>query len=125
MLLTTPYVLGIDQSPHRNQLRQVAVPAQAIEGTLVRFTRDRVAGWLFQPAVGDESVLIIPTKKKLNRVPDIYSRVLLATVDNVTAPSLDLSATATWLRHPQLGLAATHEQIRDSWVGAFAFTKED
>ena len=125
MLLTTPYVLGVDQSPHRNQLRQIAVPVQAVEGTLVTFTRDRVTGWLFQPAVGNESVLIIPTKKKLDRVPDTYSRVLLATVDNAAGPSLDLSPTATWLRHPQLGIAASHEQVRDSWVGAFAFTRED
>lgn len=43
MLLTTPYVLGIDESPQRNQLRQIAVPVQAIEGTLVTFTRDRVS----------------------------------------------------------------------------------
>ena len=125
MLLTTPYVLGIDESPHRNQRRQLAVPVQAVEGTLVTFTRNRVTGWLFQPTVGDECVLIIPTKKRLDRVPDTYPRVLLATVDNAGAPNLDLSPTATWLRHPQLGIAASHKQVRDSWIGAFAFAKED
>src|SRR5687768_6874988 len=104
MLLTTPYVLGIDESPHRNQLRQIAVPVQAVEGTLVTFTRNRVTGWLFQPTVGDERVLIIPTRKKLDGVPDTYPRVLLATVDNAGAPNLDLSVAATWLRHPQLGI---------------------
>jgi hypothetical protein len=66
-------------------LRQIAVPVQTAEGNLVTFTRDRVTGWLFQPTVGDESILIIPTKKKLDRVPDTYPRVLLATVDNAAA----------------------------------------
>ena len=85
MLLTTPYVLGIDQSPHRNQLRQIAVPVQAVEGTLVTFTRDRVTGWLFQPTVGHEPVLIIPTKKKLDRVPDTRQKQRMRRTESASA----------------------------------------
>ena len=124
MFLTSPYILGVDLSPQHNQLRQIAVPAVTSEGTLVTFTRDRVTGWLFQPAEGDQTVLIVPSRKKLDRIPDTYPRVLLSTIDNVAAPSVNLSS-AVWLRHPRLGMAAAHQQVLDSWDSAFSFTRED
>jgi superfamily II DNA or RNA helicase len=129
MHLKLPYVLGIDDSPAKNTLRQIAVPAVKSEGTLVPLTTDKLKGWLFQPAVGTEGILIVPPKTPIAKVPGHYERVIAVTVVNVGTDLADATA-GTWLRHPQLGKAvagdpANHTKVLDSWKGAFSYVVED
>ena len=98
MLLTIPQVMGVDESLDGNLLRRIAAPSREIRGQFSRFHRDRLNGWLFQPADDDERVLIVPPKTQLGRVPDSYERVLMARVGALT-DRLDLTA-AVWVRHP-------------------------
>ena len=41
MFLTIPDVLGVDESPDKNLLRQIAVRGGTLDGTLSTFTRVR------------------------------------------------------------------------------------
>ena len=82
MYLKTPYVLGVDHSPAGNQLQQIANPGARIEGALAPFTGGKVQGWLFQAANGGETILIVPPKTKLAKVPDHHLRVMAAGVSD-------------------------------------------
>jgi superfamily II DNA or RNA helicase len=124
VFLTIPHVLGIDESPGDNLLRQISVRGRAVAGTLSNFTRDRLRGWLFQPPDASDHILIVPPKTKMERVPDTYTRVLGAAIDDIAAQSADLAAGA-WLRHPQLGNGAAYQHVLDSWRGAFSYAEED
>ena len=125
MLLSTPPVFGIDESPLRNSLRQIASPAATAEGTLSSFTGGRVRGWLFQPtADGQGEILVVPQQVKLARIPTAYAKVIRAEVDDVAAHHVDIKE-ATWLRHPKLGVPSTHQTVLDSWSDAFSFVRED
>jgi len=123
MFLTIPYVLGVDESPAKNLLRQIAARGGTFEGTLSKFTRDHLRGWLFQLPDPGDSILIVPPKTKLERIPATYTQVLGVEIADV-AGRVDLSA-ADWLRHPQLGTGTAHQVVLDSWRGAFAYVEED
>ena len=124
MLLITPYVLGMNDSPQGNLLRQIAERGGTHEGTLSTFSRDRLRGWLFQPADGASAILIVPAKTKVSGIPSSYTKVLRADVADATALQLDL-ASAEWLRHPRIGSASAHDVVLDSWRGAFTYAHED
>ena len=124
MFLTIPSVLGVDDSPAKNLVQQITAPRRRIEGTLSPFTRDRLRGWLFQPADATEEVLIVPPKTKPNRIPATYRKVFAAEIPDVGVPEIELAA-AMWLRHPQLGTDAEHQAVIDSWRGAFTYVEED
>src|SRR5438094_6873398 len=100
MFLKSPYVLAVDDSPANNLLRQIAVPSTTIEGALTPFTANKVQGWLFQPAVGAATILVVPLKTKLANVPTNHARVIAAGVAGAAAPLIDVT-DGTWLRHPE------------------------
>ena len=123
MYVTFPYVLGVHESPGGNLLRQVVGGRETVEGTVARFTRDRIRGWLFQPETGND-VLIVRRNTRLEAVPQAYTRVLVGEVANVEAQQVDLSE-GEWLRHERLGLPAPREAVLDSWRGALRYIQED
>lgn len=123
MFLMIPYVLGVDDSPDKNSIRQIAARGGTFEGTLSTFRRDRLRGWLFQPTDAEDSILIVPPSTKLDRIPATYTRVLGARLAGISE-CVDLLA-AEWLRHPQLGEYVGHDVVRDSWLGAFSYVEED
>jgi hypothetical protein len=114
MLLTTPYVLGIDDSPGKNLLRQVAARRETLEGTLSNFTGARARGWLFHPADGNDDILIVRPKTKLTSIAATYTRVLGAEVEDLAGPRIELG-TGTWLGHPLLGAGSPYQVVLDSW----------
>ncbi len=124
MFLTIPSVLGVDDSPAKNLVQQITAARRRVEGTLSPFTRDRLRGWLFQPADATEEVLVVPPKTKPNRIPATYRKVFAAEIPDVGVPEIELAA-AMWLRHPQLGTGAGHQAVIDSWRGAFTYVEED
>ena len=123
MRVTLPYVLGVQESPGKNLLRQVVAGGDTVEGALARFTRDRVRGWLFQPQTG-ANVLIVRPKTKLDGVPPAYTRVLRGEVADVEVEQRDLSK-AEWLRHERLGVRVPREVVLDSWQNALHYIEED
>jgi hypothetical protein len=128
MLITFPAVYGIDYSIRGNPVRQIAVERSQRDGILAPFRRGKLSGFVFQPGVPDEEVLIVPPDAK--RLPDSHQRILRATV-NANAQTLDL-CDGTWLRHPlrhvEEGQVDHERQISeclDSWIGAFSYVQED
>src|SRR5688572_4976053 len=130
MHLTTPSVLAVDESPAKNLLQQIAVPSAKLDGTLAPFTAHKVQGWLFQPAAGAETILVVPPQTKLPRLPNNHTRVIGADVADGAAALVDVTA-GRWLRHPLLGDGQArnegqeHQKVLDSWKGAFSYVVED
>jgi hypothetical protein len=130
MLLTTPYVLAVNATPSGNFVRQIAAAGEAREGALIAFKRDKVSGWLFQPAYGADAILMVPPKTNLEKIPNNYSRIIGATIADSAAPHVNLTG-APWLRHPALGdgqardEAQEHQRVLDSWKGTFSYVEED
>jgi hypothetical protein len=128
MQLKTPYVLAVDESPSKNLLKQIAASTEKLDGTLVPFTADKVQGWLFRPGVGAETILVVPPKTKVAKVPNNHARVIAAHIADAAAAFVDLT-DGTWLRHPQLGdggarnEAQEHQKVLDSWNGVDARRK--
>ena len=107
MFITFPDILAVDEERAGNRIRRIREPSPRLEGALATFTRGRVHGVLFRPAVGDE-VLILPNGRQ---IPDGYARVLQAVVETPSDP-LDLS-DATWLRNPLIGHAEAIDYGRE------------
>jgi hypothetical protein len=130
MYLKTPYVLAVNDSPAKNLLQQVAPSSAKRDGTLTPFTAAKVEGWLFQPAAGAETILVVPPKTKLAKVPNNHARVIAADIAEGAAAFVDVT-DGNWLRHPQLGNgqarneAHEHKKVLDSWNGAFSYVVED
>ncbi len=125
MILKIPAVLSVDESIENNPVWQIAEPAIQSDGRLATFTRGRLEGFIFQPNLGEE-VLIISK----NKPPDGHPRVIRGTI-NPQAAIVDLS-DGMWLRHPLLDrqerLAEREEaidQVLRSWDGAFSYIQED
>lgn len=130
MYLKTPFVLAVDIAPAKNLLRQIAAPIENVEGRLIPFRSERFQGWLFKPSAGADTILVVPPKMKLERVPLGYPRVIRAAVVDVAAAHVDLTG-GTWLRHPQLPNSRArdeeheHQRVLDSWTGNFAYVQEN
>jgi superfamily II DNA or RNA helicase len=124
MLLTVPEVLGVDEAPNQNTLRQIAARRETLEGSLSTFTSGRLHGWLFQPGGGGAEILIVPVNVKVATIPASHGRVLRANIPSVDAESVDLRA-GQWARHPRLGAATAYQTVLDSWRGAFSYIPED
>ena len=130
MHLKTPYVLALDASPARNLVQQIATPSAKLDGTLTPFTADKVQAWLFQRTGGAETILVVPPKTKLAKVPNNHARVIAADIADGGALLVDVTG-GTWLRHPQLGdgharnEAQEQKKVLDSWKGAFSYIVED
>jgi len=128
MVITFPAVYGIDYSIKGNPVRQIAVGRSQRDGVLAPFSRGKLKGFVFQPNVADQEVLIVSHEAR--RLPDGHQRVLRATV-NPDARALDLS-DGTWLRHPLRHVVegqVDHElqiaECLESWIGAFSYVQED
>jgi hypothetical protein len=101
MRLILPAVFSVDEMRAANRIRQIAEPATPVEGTVARFARDRIEGFLFTAATDGIETLIIPKTKNL---PASISRSVVGDMDP-DAPSVDL-AEGKWLTHPILTAAA-------------------
>jgi superfamily II DNA or RNA helicase len=128
MLITFPDVYSIDYSIKGNPVRQIAIGKRQRDGVLAPFTRGRIRGFVFQPGLVDDEVLIVPPETK--RLPDSHQRILRASVD-LNAQPLDLT-NGTWLRHPLRYVEeekVDHErqiaECLESWIGAFSYVQED
>jgi hypothetical protein len=64
MFITFPALYGIDYSIKGNPVRQIAVDKSQRDGVLAPFTRGRLGGFVFQPGLVDEEVLIVPPEAK-------------------------------------------------------------
>ena len=130
MHLKTPWILAVDDSPKKNLLRQVAAPSLQRLGTLTPFKTEKIQGWLFKPAIGAESILIVPQRTKVTKVPQNHLRVIAADVPDGAADFVDVTA-GTWIRHPRLGKdqprdeAQEHTKVLQSWKDAFSYVAED
>jgi len=128
MNLTLPGVFAVDETRLNNRIRQMADPATTVEGTVARFARDRIEGFLFTAASDGVETLILAKARQLGAS---ITRSVLGEID-ANAASVDLSE-GKWLRHPILTATAgrpvdyaTHlEEIRKSWAGAFSYVPED
>src|SRR4030042_6432418 len=127
MIIPFPNVLLIDESRAKNPLRQVGELGLPREGARATFTHRRLEGFIFQPAVGSEEILIIP---KSRQIPEGHVRIIQATID-AAAGAADLS-DGFWLRHPLLngcpGVTDRETEIQkvlESWAGAFSYVQED
>jgi superfamily II DNA or RNA helicase len=130
MQLKTPLVLTVDETPKKNLLRQVAVPAAVRDGKLSRFTEGAIRGWLFAPDQGTETILILEPGASIAGVPTKHKRVIAADVASGGTRAQDLSA-GKWLRHPAMGTgngrkeAEAHARVLSSWEGAFSYVVAD
>ena len=124
MRLILPAVFSVDEMRAANRIRHIAEPATPVDGTVARFARDRIEGFLFSAATDGVETLIIPKSKNL---PASISRSVVGDVDP-DAPSVDLSE-GRWLRHPILTAAAGRPfdyaenigNIRTSWAAVFSY----
>src|SRR5665213_2276958 len=92
MKLILPAVFSVDEIRADNRIRHIAEPATAVEGTVARFARDRIEGFLFTAAADGVATLVIPKSKNL---PASISRSVVGDMDP-DAPSVDLS-DGKWL----------------------------
>ena len=128
MRLIFPAVFSVDEMRAANRIRHIAEAATPVEGTVARFARDRIEGFLFTAAADGIETLIVPKSKSL---PASISRSVVGDMDP-DAPSVDLSE-GKWLRHPILTAAAGRPfdyaenlgNIRTSWAAAFSYVQED
>ena len=63
MKLILPAVFSVDEIRADNRIRHIAEPATPVEGTVARFVRDRIEGFLFT-AAADGSNARYPKIKK-------------------------------------------------------------
>lgn len=127
MRLKVPAVFAIDETHAKTRIRLIAESATTSEGTVARFARDRIEGFLFTDADGADT-LIIPKQKNL---PASLTRCVIGEI-NPRAANVDLSG-ARWLRHPILSATAGRpfnyaqnlDAIRASWAEAFFYLRED
>lgn len=130
MHLKTPWVLAVDDSVKRNAIRQVAANTVSRTGTLTKISTEGVHGWLFKPSAGGETILIVPPKTRIAKVPHDYVRIVVANVADAGADVIDLTGGA-WLRHPQMAgdqlrsEPQLHAKVLESWKGAFSYVVED
>ena len=68
MVITFPAVYGIDYSIKGNPVRQIAVGRSQRDGVLAPFSRGKLKGFVFQPNVADQEVLIVSHEAR--RLPD-------------------------------------------------------
>lgn len=129
MKLSLPAVFSIDDiTPTHNAIQQIGECARVVEGGLATFTRDKLHGYLFSPAGGEDSILLVPAKSK--QIPDNY-RYVVGTDAIPTATEVDASK-GRWLRHPLKAAGsnpAGNEQailrMLESWDEAFSYVQED
>jgi len=127
--LSLPAVFSVDDiTPARNTIQQICECARTIEGGLATFSHDKLHGHIFNPAAGEEAILLVPVKSK--HVPDHY-RYVVGTDASPTGTEMDASK-GRWLRHPLKGAAnnpAGNEQailrVLESWDEAFSYVQED
>jgi len=126
MLIDFPSILAIDETRAGNHIRQLGEGTLQASGTAIPFSRGRLNGLLLRTDESATETLVIP---KATQIPEIYTRVIEASVDGVR-DALDLRH-GTWFRHP-LQTNARHAErtqkiveIIESWTGTFSYRKED
>jgi hypothetical protein len=124
MIVRTGFPAGA-QGRAENRIRQIAVGAVEVEGTLSQFTRDRVTGVLFRSAVDGLETLILPTAK---RIQTGIARIIKGTLAG-DAETGDLTE-ATWLRNPAQTAGRVFDykrnldEVQESWTGCFSYIQE-
>jgi hypothetical protein len=92
--LRLPPQFAIDlKTTHGDSIQQLEVAALVVEGNLARYETRGLRGWLFQPAVGEE-ILLVPPKTKI--LPETFHNIVSFDVEE-TANFVDASA-GTWLK---------------------------
>jgi superfamily II DNA or RNA helicase len=125
MKIVFPRVLAVDEVRARNRIRQIAMGAVELEGTLSQFTRDRLTGVLFRSAADGSETLIVPSPKP---VQTSIERILKGTLPG-DAGTGDLTE-ATWLKHPAQAIGRVFDyerslnEVRESWTGCFSYIQE-
>jgi superfamily II DNA or RNA helicase len=125
MRIRLPPVYALDTRFLTNPVRQVAVAAVDLEGSVARYSGDRVSGRLLS-FNGSPEVLVVDERP--GRAPAV-ERILLARVAS-SSGEMDLRK-GTWLRHPAARQPSSFDFPREialverSWEGAFAYVQED
>ncbi len=78
MKLILPAVFSVDEMRAANRTRHIVEPARLVEGTIARFARDRIDGFLFTAAADGVETFLIPKSKNL---PASISRSVVGDVD--------------------------------------------
>ena len=128
MKLSLPAVFAVDETRSENRIRLIGDSSTVIEGTVARFARGSIEGFLFSAADDGTETLIIPRSKTL---PTSISRCVIGEFD-LHAATVDLTSSR-WLRHPILTAMAGRpfdysqnlNDIRASWAGTFSYAQED
>lgn len=128
MRVKLPAVFGIDIKSRLGRVRQIAAPATTIEGSAVKYTLGRSAGYLVRNAAGANLLYIFSTRPKTAPLPN-DAPVLVATLAIADTDEQDLTEGA-WVAHPAKA-ADPQPAVRlaaaalASWSHAFQFAEED
>jgi len=126
--LRLPPQFAVDlKTPHGNLIQQLEFAAVDVEGNLARYETRGLKGWLFQPVVGDE-VLLVPSKTK--GLPEHFQKIVGFDLEDAAA--FVNASTGTWLKSPiatvradVADLSEPIDNIVASWTDAFSYLQED
>lgn len=109
-------------------IRQLLLPARAIECRLVPYKQDRDNGYTLLDEENRALGFLFPSKLKSASFSPT-DRVVLAKCDSTEAEIIDLSS-GSWLQHPLLqgipkAASLLASAARESWRGAFRFVEEN
>ncbi|MEN9913259.1 MAG: hypothetical protein RLY66_667 [Candidatus Parcubacteria bacterium] len=127
MFIKLSRVYSLDIQIAGNSIRQIGELPHRVAGTLSPFLFGRrEQGYLFQPEVGDERVIIV---KKAKPLPEAGERVIQGEI-NAEALEIDLS-NGLWLKHPLLhrdnsrrDVAALAQETLNTWNDCFSYLEE-
>jgi superfamily II DNA or RNA helicase len=128
-MLTLPRVFALDERTRTGDpVKQLAERTSRLNGAFLPYQHGQVHGLLLRPDNGNDDILFLP--KNIKRLPDAYTRILMAPLDLV-ARTVDLNK-ALWLRHPLLATPGRQidyeleiQRVSDSWQGSFFYVQED
>ena len=128
MRLRLPAQFAINlKTPNGHSIQQLKRTAVEVDGNLARYETPGLRGWLFQPAAGEE-ILLVPAKSKA--IPDTFQNVIAFDLEE--AEVFVNAAAGTWLKMavPSLSgegpnLDGSIDQVLASWTEAFSYRQED
>jgi superfamily II DNA or RNA helicase len=126
--LRLPPQFAIDlKTTHGHSIQQLEVAAFVVEGNLARYETRGLRGWLFQPAVGEE-ILLVPHKTKI--IPETFHNIvsfdLEETANFVNASTgIWLKTSISTIRGNVADLSEPIGKVLASWTNAFSYRQED
>lgn len=130
MRVLVPPIWAVNLQRYGNTVSQLLAPAETIEGTTVRYTRGRTHGIVLQPGADRQNEVLIVDKRIQGQVSFARSIVTPGRLD-AAASELDCSK-GEWVKHPELGLITSFDQLQEcairalaSWADGFRFARED